>query len=188
MGSTSEHRERGQTDREFWQDRLDKRYRILDCATVNRTTFYAAVQDTGTGTVTAFVALQQWAGGYFNFTHKTMTEDAGPNAAECPARILDKLTELPECAGCRPLRSPYGSCHTCNAREWRAACRKLADRRARAAKVKPGQVVKFARPITFQSGAEVDTFTFDKLDIFHTDEQRFKITGWRTMDWELMPA
>jgi hypothetical protein len=188
MGSTSEHRERGQSDREFWQDRLDKRYRILDCATVGRTTFYAAVQDTGTGTVTAFVALQQWTpASYFNFTHKTMTESAGPCEAECPARILDKLTELPECEHFGPQRE-YFYCGTCSAREWRADCRKLADRRARAARVKPGQLVRFARPIAFRSGDELDTLVFARRDSFTAGGRGYRVTGWRTMDWELVPA
>ena len=186
MGSTSEHRDRGQTDREFWQDRLDKRYRILDCATIGRTTFYAAVQDSETGTVCAFVALQQWSGGYWNFTHKTMTEDAGPCEDECPARILDLLSELPECWE-RPHQQ-WDCCGTCAAREWRDRCRELASRKARAARVKAGQVIRFARPVEFQSGAKLDTFTFDQRDIFHADDQRFKITGWRAMDWELVPA
>jgi hypothetical protein len=189
MGSISMHREAGQTDREFWQGELLSKYKIIDCATIGRTVFYAAVETTegpDAGMVGAFVALQQWTRDWHNFTYKSMTEDAGPNAAECPARILDKLTELPECWK-RPHRQ-WDCCGLCNAREWRAECRKLAERRARAAKVKAGQVVRFARPVKFASGAEVDTLTFDKLDIFHTDEQRYRVTGWRAMDWELVPA
>jgi len=186
VGSTSEHRERGQSDREFWQDRLDRRYRILDCATVSRSTFYAAVQDTETGTVTAFVALQRWTpASWYNFTHKTMTESAGPCEAECPARILDLLTELPECH-----ERPHGQrdyCTTCAAREWREACREIAANRARAARVRPGQVVRFPRPIEFQSGARLDTLTFLKRDVFEDAGSRYRVTGWRTMTgWELV--
>jgi hypothetical protein len=183
------HRERGQSDREFWQGQLDSKYKIIDCATIGRTTFHAAVETAEgpeKGTVAAFVALQQWSGGYYNFTYKTMTEHAGPCEDECPARILDKLTELPPCYS-RPHRE-YDCCGTCGAREWRARCRVYADRKARAAKVKAGQVVRFARPVKFQSGAELDTFTFDQRDIFHADDQRYKVTGWRAMDWELVTS
>lgn len=191
MGSTSEHREAGQSDRQFWQNQFDSaHYRIVDCATVGRNVFYAAVEvlkGPEAGTVTAFVALQQWSGGYFNFTHKTMTESAGPCAAECPARILDLLTELPECEHFGPQRE-YFYCGTCSAREWRAECRKLADRRARAARVKPGQVVKFARPIAFRSGDELDTLVFARRDSFTAGGRAYRVTGWRTREWELVPA
>jgi hypothetical protein len=190
MGYTSQHRERGQLDREFWQGELESRYRILDCATVNRSTFYAAVEDTEAGTVLGFVALQQWTpASYYNFTHKTMTEQAGPSAAECPARILDLLTELPPCYG-RP-HTEWACCGICNAREWREDCRKLADRRARAATVKPGQLVRFARPIEFGNGAKLNTLMFRSRDLFSEQDGygRYRVTGWRTMaGWELVQA
>jgi hypothetical protein len=195
MGSTSEHRDRGITDRQFWQDRLDKQYRILDCATIGRTVFYAAVETTegpNAGKVEAFIALQHWApNDWYNFTHKTMTETAGPCDASCPARILDLLTPITEDQHtAHPVRK-YGYCPACAALEWRASCREVADNRARAAKVRKGQVVKFSKPIEFRSGAEVDTFRFLERDVFqgYEDGYRYRITDWRGgSGWELVPA
>jgi hypothetical protein len=194
MGWTFQNRVRGTTDREFFQDLMGTRLRIVQCATVNPRSeggaFYAAVENTEgpeQGKVWAFVALVRWTGGFYNFGYKDMAETWGP-VAEAPARVLDALTPLPECAGCRPLRQ-YDYCSTCAAREWRADSRALADSRARAARVKPGQVVKFARPITFTGGAELDTLTFEQRDTFRANGLRYRITGWRTMTgWELVTA
>jgi hypothetical protein len=189
MGWTTQNRGKGTTDREFFQDLMGTKYTIIDCATVGRAVFYAAVRTNEgdeAGQVWAFVALISWTGGYYNFGYKDMDERMGPNEASCPTRVLDKLTELPGCEK-RPHKQ-HDYCGLCAALEWRADCRKLADRRARAAKVKAGQVVKFARPVKFQSGAELDTLTFDKRDVFTADGSRYKVTGWRAMDWELVPA
>jgi hypothetical protein len=195
MGSTFQNRTKGTTDREFFQDLMGERYTIVECATVSPRSegaFYAAVRTNEgpeAGQVWAFVSLVWWTGGYYNFGYKDMDETMGPNAAEAPARVLDALTPLPECAGCRPLRGQYGSCSTCTAREWRADCRVVADNRARAARVKPGQVVRFAKPIQFTSGTELDTLTFEQRDTFRANGLRYRVTGWRTMTgWELVPA
>jgi hypothetical protein len=195
MGTTFQHRGRGQSDRQFFQDLMGTRYTILECATMHARTedgaFYAAVQTNEgpeQGQVWAFVALVYWTFGYHNFGYKDMEETMGPNAAECPARILDLLTPLGECSKPHPHRE-HDYCGTCAAREWRADCRKVADARARAAKVQPGQVIKFAKPITFASGTELDTLTFEARDTFRADGLRYRIRGWRTMTgWELVPA
>lgn len=190
MGWTTQNRGKGTTDREFFQDLMGTRYTIIECATVGRAVFYAAVRTNEgdeAGQVGAFVALISWTGGYYNFGYKDMDERMGPNAAEAPARVLDALTPLPECEHFGPQRE-YFYCGTCNAREWRAECRTLADRRARAAKVKAGQVVKFARPIAFQSGDELDTLVFARRDSFTAGGRAYRVTGWRTRDWELVTA
>ena len=113
MGTTFQNRPKGTTDREFFQDLMGERYTIVECATVNPRSeggaFYAAVRTNegpNAGTVWAFVALVHWVPDFYNFGYKDMDETMGPNAAEAPARVLDALTPLPECAGCRPLRSP----------------------------------------------------------------------------------
>jgi len=93
--------------------------------------------------------------------------------------------------GERPRHEPGGhslTCGPCNARTWRARCRELADRRARAAKVKPGQLVRFARPIRFTSGAELDTLALVGRDTFENAGSRYRVTGWRTMAWELVTS
>jgi hypothetical protein len=194
MGTTFQHRERGTTDRGFFQDLMGERYTILDCATVNPRSeggaFYAAVRTNegpDAGRVWAFVALVHWTGGYHNFGYKDMDETMGPNAAECPAHVLAKLTALPG-TGCHqgPLNR-WESCSTCTAREWREACWEIAHNRARAATVKAGQVVKFTKPIEFVSGTVLDTLTLVARDIFQADGCRYRVTGWRTMsNWELV--
>jgi hypothetical protein len=195
MGTTFQHRGKGTTDREFFQDLMGERYTILDCATVNARTeggaFYAAVRTNEgpeQGQVWAFVALVHWTGGYHNFGYKDMDETMGPTAAECPARVLDLLSPLGECPTMGP-HTEWSCCGTCAAREWRADCRKVADARARAATVKRGQVIKFAKPIKFRGGDELDTFRFQERDIFQADGFRYRITGWRTAgSWELVTS
>lgn len=189
MGWTTQNRGKGTTDREFFQNLMGTKYTIIDCATVGRAVFYAAVRTNEgdeAGQVWAFVALISWTGGYHNFGYKDMDERMGPTEASCPARVLDKLTELPGCEKRPHQERDY--CGLCAALEWRADCRKLAERRARAAEVKAGQAVKFAHPVKFQSGAELDTLTFDHRDLFTRDGLSYRVTGWRTMDWELVPA
>jgi hypothetical protein len=44
------------------------------------------------GDVIGMVVLHHWGGGYFNFTHKEVTETMGPCEDECPASILDLLS------------------------------------------------------------------------------------------------
>jgi hypothetical protein len=190
MGTTFQHRARGTSDREFFQGLMGERYTILDCATISPRkdgAFYAAVR-TNEGEeadkVWAFIALVHWVPGEYNFGYKDMDERMGPNAAECPARILDLLSSLPECSDPHP-----DYCGTCAAREWRASCQVVAANRERAAKVRPGQVVRFTRPITFTSGAELDTLTFKARDTFEADGRNYRIGGWRTAsNWELVSA
>lgn len=195
MGWTFQNRPKGTTDREFFQDLMGERYTIVECATVNPRSedgaFYAAARTNEgpeAGTVWAFVSLVRWVpADFYNFGYKDMCETMGP-VAEAPARVLDALTPLPECGGCQPMRQ-YGYCSTCTARQWRTDSRTIADNRARAAKVKPGQVVRFAKPITFTSGTELDTLTFEQRDTFRADGCRYRITGWRTMsNWELVTS
>lgn len=202
MGWTGQHREPGKTDREFFEAEFcgDGRNEILACATVANgggseynAVFYAAVRTVADGDVWGLVVLvhRRRADGegdaWFNFHYKSMSETTGPNEARCPARILDLLSPLPEC----DHGAAVGTlCGTCSAREWRADSRKAADQQARARKVKPGTVVRFPRPVKFQSGAELATFIFEARNTFRGGESgyygsRYRITGWRQMQFEV---
>lgn len=147
MGWSTYHRPAGQTDREHFTAELEtSRHEILDCATV-KNVFYAAVRTKETGQVWAWVCLIHRAPrDYYNFGYKSMDETVGPNAADCPARILDLLT---------PTDSKY-------AVEWREACRKNLARKAEAkkstAKVTDGTVIKLATPLNFQGGLTAQEF------------------------------
>jgi len=106
---------------------------------------YAAIEttykDTGRTEVWALVCLLRYvrnpADG-FDFGTKDMTEHCGPVQADCPARILDLLTETDDE----------------NANEWRARCRENLARRM----PKIGTRVRFAHPIRFTDGSEEDEF------------------------------
>lgn len=113
MGWTSEHRDKGISNKDWLQAQFGEGYTVVDAATI-RGTIYAALRCPD-GSVTGIVALTKWApnDAYFNFTHKVMEEEMGPCEDQAPARILDLLT---------PTEHPY-------AIEWRARCRQRATER-----------------------------------------------------------
>jgi len=75
----------------------------------------------------------------YNFGYKDLTDRCGPVVADCPARILDLLTETDH--------------QTAN--EWRARCRRNLEKRM----PKIGVTVHFDRPIQFSDGTEQTDFT-----------------------------
>jgi hypothetical protein len=147
MGWITYHRPAGQTDREHFTAELinPNEREILDCATV-KNVFYAAVQDKKDGQVWALVVLIQRTRGYQNFGYKDMDETVGPCYYDCPARILDLLTDT---------ESEY-------AKQWRESCRKTiaakAEARSSTVKVTDGTVIKLAKPLHFQGGYEAQEF------------------------------
>lgn len=109
MGWTYQHRERGITDRAFFQREFPS-VTILECATV-RGTFYAAVRPQNTGKIFALVCLTQRAPkSQYNYGYKDMDESVGPCESAAPAKVLDALTD-----------PPYNT----SASEWRARCRAM---------------------------------------------------------------
>lgn len=181
MGYTSTHREKGMSDRAFFERELPTTLtvhgEIQACATVG-SVFYAAVKNTDDapylpGQTWALVCIVRRTRDYFNCTYKEMSEDCGPADARCPARILDLLS---------PTEVEYAA-------EWRKACRENAAKTATASKVTKGATIKFAQPIEFSNGAKLDTFTFVERSTFR-DAQGFglyRITNWRTSRaWEVV--
>jgi hypothetical protein len=79
----------------YFREQLAWRYTVLDSATVRLSEYYAAMRDNDTGEVSGFVALIRWDRDSFGY--KDMNESMGPVIADCPARILDLLTPLPDC-------------------------------------------------------------------------------------------
>jgi hypothetical protein len=154
MGSTSLHREKGLTDRQFFEQEfpnaLTRSGRILDCATLATTggwqrVFYAAVkgsQATGPDTVWCLVVLMHWQRGHYNFTYKDMDDTMGPSEDECPARILDLLT---------PTDSDWSN-------QWRARCRDNAERLSRSRALPQGSFIRFERAYEFSNDYEVTRF------------------------------
>jgi hypothetical protein len=96
------------------------------------TVIYAAVRSADGRDVFGLVLLAERRDGVL-FT-KPVSEDTGPVQDRCPARILDLLGE------------PGNE----SARGWRERCRaRLARGRPR-----PGQLVRFERPLEFTDGSE----------------------------------
>ncbi len=181
MGWTGYHRTPGESDRDHLARELctfaDGRvgWTILDSTTV-KGTFYAAVrvEEAGAGfspagTVFGLVVLQQRRRGYENYYRKEIEESSGPGDFDCPDRILDLLS---------PTESQW-------ALEWRAACRtRNAVKRSRP-KIRKGDLIRFARPLTFTSGATFDTFRFVERSTFSADGRLFRIPSWRDRDYEV---
>lgn len=112
-------------------------YRVLESACPGNRVYYAALQaydDKGPGAVTAIVCLVRWspkaADGYV-FSYKDMSEIMGPNEADCPLRILDRLTTTSD---------P-------NALDWRRRCFVTIRRRSR--ELPDGALIRFPEPIAF---------------------------------------
>lgn len=107
-------------------------HEILDTS-IDGSVWYAAVQVTkagGESRVFALVSLTTKRGG---FGYKDMSEHAGPNECACPLRIINLLT---------PTDGEY-------ANDWRERCRQHAASKRLSVKVKPGDRVTFAQPVSF---------------------------------------
>lgn len=180
-------------------------YRVLDVAIVALSEAYLAVEEIATGHIFAGVALVRIGRGG-SFGSKTMDESAGPGIDRCPARILDRLSPVADVYG--PLlyadtcdrhyrcawesstgehvnrhAIPDGS--AANATAWRAACRARLDR----PKVRPGDRVTFAHPLTFSNGDEGSTFELVKGSTFrriNEDGYRYS-TLYRISRWQDNP-
>lgn len=115
---------------------------VLRSALVGMRTYYAAVEQLRADnrrTVFAIVCLVRYnprdREGYI-FGYKDLDETMGPCEAECPVAILDLLTEA----------------DNEHAREWRARCRALAERRMRRPRLRKGWTLRFEMPLTFSDG------------------------------------
>lgn len=184
MGWTFTSRPKGTPIKTFLKERVfGPNFEILECAVVKRTTAYVAARNLETGKVFACVFLLAYRPNDrgFEFGYKDMTEDCGPNAIECPERVLDLLT---------PTESKW-------ALEWRAKCRERLATKKAVPKVKPGDVIRFATPIRFRDGSVRDTFRlksrgrngrgryFEAVG-FVGWSNSFTITGWRERPFEVL--
>lgn len=176
MGWTFAHREKGEATNAEWFAREFPSGEFLATATVGGTFYAAARTKAEPDKVFALVILTRWVPkDQYNFGYKDMDETMGPNEAKAPAKILDLLS---------PTDSEY-------AIKWRARCRKNLERKAAAAKVKKGVTVKFAAPIKFTNGDEIDEFVFLGRSSFRVvgGYQTYRIANWRDRsDWEVAAA
>jgi hypothetical protein len=96
MGWTFIHDYKPASADSYFRGEFGERYTVLDSTTVNLTEYYAATRDNDSGDVSCFVAMIRWERNAFGY--KDMDECMGPVIDNCPGRILDLLTPLPECS------------------------------------------------------------------------------------------
>lgn len=112
-------------------------YRVLESACPGNRVYYAAVQrsdDGVAGQISAVVCLVRWnpkAKDGFVFAYKDMSESMGPNEADCPLRVLERLTST---------NNPVSL-------DWRRRC--FATIRRRSRKLPDGALIRFPEPIAF---------------------------------------
>lgn len=147
MGWTGTHRPAGMTTLEFFQGEFPTLFATHDVLAHNtdREGFYAAMRERDTGKVWALVVgVQRTPGSHFNYSYKECSETMGPGWTGASRAVLDALT---------PTDHQW-------ANEWRAEVRARLDK----PQAKVGDTIRFARPITFTSGAELDTFIVAQRD------------------------
>lgn len=99
----------------------------------------------------------------YTFGYKDMEETMGPCEATCPARILDKLSQLVETPG----RENWGI-------EWRKRCREHAAAKRARPKLVPGAIVKLPSPATFADGRARDRFEVVQVQGWNKKKTRFR--------------
>ena len=139
MGWSSTHKPHGMAIKEFFIGEFGRE--IVDCAVVNRNTAYIAYR-TNDHNIHAIVCLLKYnSRDYYNISYKDMDETSGPNASECPERILKVLT---------PIENEW-------ANAWRKRCREnIQKRKETLLKLRVGNVLKLSKPITLTSGQQID--------------------------------
>ncbi|HVT77935.1 MAG TPA: hypothetical protein VHD87_12955 [Acidimicrobiales bacterium] len=177
MGSWSARRPEGVTARDWFRAEIlgdDARYELVDFSTC-AFNMYAAVRDhrEPRWIFGVTVLVQYTRDG--EITWKTIDEFHGPADDRCPQRVLNALTPLDE----YPVDD-----HRHNhewASDWRRRCQERQTRLARARKVKPGDIVRFARPLQFTDGTSHDTFEFVRRNDFRIPGtySRYRISNWR---------
>jgi len=150
MGWWYQHREKGISDKEWFQRELfpSGTNTIVESASKGNV-FYAAVLVHETNKVWGLVCLKQWVrGDEFNFGYKDMDESMGPFCYDCPERILNRLSE--------PAIND-------SAAKWRAACRAEIAKRALRPKLKAGDTIQFPEPLTFRDNRQRKYFRVESL-------------------------
>lgn len=171
MGATGIHIERGTRAVDVIFRDLDPALTVLAHKT-RRTSgdwqhvTYAAVRNGRTDEVFALVVLTHRNPSpqvYWNFTYKYVDETMGPVESDCPAEILDLLTETD---------SEYAA-------RWRARCRHNIENPPPVVAI--GATVEFAHELRFGDGVTERALTFLGRTTFRRngDNQLVRIPNWR---------
>lgn len=143
MGWTGTYRQRGQSDKDFFQSEFGNDCEILDTARKGMTA-YLKIRSIKTNEIFAAIILTRINRGEYNFYYKDMDESMGPIECQCPLRILEGLSEP---------SNEY-------AKQWRENVRKWNAEKSPKAKI--GNILKFAEPLKFQNGEKHDVFKLGK--------------------------
>lgn len=168
MGWDSVHRDKGQTNDEFFRGEFDDNWTIVKSATV-RDAWYAAVRYKDSADVTAMVIIFRWSPrSYWNFSYKDMPETWLPED-HAPAEVLNALTPT----------------DNADAIEWRRRCRANL---AKMAQLSKGARVKFAEPFAFTDGAVLDALTYQGGNLFEANGTRYRLagSGWRDREFTVL--
>ena len=147
MGWTYTHRDKGTSVKDFFQQRFG--VEILDCAVVKLRTAYMAIRGRDQRVYAVVCLLDYRREDYFNFGYKDMDETMRPFYHECPKRILELLTPIPDNA------DGYASN---NAREWRRQCWDNIRKKTKLPPLKTGTIIKTRQPIKFTDGTSGSLF------------------------------
>ncbi|WP_331726104.1 hypothetical protein [Streptomyces sp. NBC_00470] len=176
MGWTSYHRDKhAESDRDHFAAKFDDHYRIIAHGTAS-SVFYAAVRDTRTGEVFAYIALMRWSREAYNFAYKDFTETSHPCYYQAPKAVLNALTPTDDE----------------EANVWRERChRHHAQRDYLRRHMKPGMKVRLSRTVTFEGGDRSDTFTYRQLGkgtrgFLVLGRSRCQIPNWRDYVYALI--
>jgi len=187
MGWTLTQRVPGaQTQREFFQREFGSSLEIIEAKSNLGVTYMAARPAAHPEMVVALVVLTRWRPkDQYNFGYKEMDESMHPYYFDCPAEILDLLTD--------PINE--------SALEWRKRCREnLAKQQAQVPK---GTVVRFGAPLLFTDGSVADTFELIERTTFWRlvpldfkpeigspwyRQAKVKISNWRQREYEVINA
>lgn len=114
--------------------------------------------------------------------YKPLDEFMGPRWADCPEKVLKKLT---------PLNTEGEGESAKYAQAWRDKCQAKIDKRKTARQVKTGTAIKFKNPVRFSNGSSYDTFERNTGDSFFVvlesgNGPLVTFRGWRTRDFKIL--
>ena len=188
MGWTGTHKETGENVKTFFEGEFNSdNGQVLDCAVVNFNEAYLAYKNHNTGQIVGIVCLLHYdSNNFYNLYYKDIDEGMGPFSYNCPAKILDQLTEPP----------PNDWAAT-----WREKCRQKLQNKQRNNKLKDGNVIQLSEPLEFTDGSFCDTFVITKQKrktLFYAAKQDgegnwkanpymlYKITRWKEKDFQVI--
>lgn len=184
MGWLFYHREKGESNLDHFRREFGCGDRLIDGATKNGV-FYGALRTdkttSGKEEVAALIVLIRWVPkDYYNFGYKDMDESMGVGEYGCPERILALLS---------PVHDIYTGDSAQWASDWRQGCYDNLAKAKESRKVKPGMTVRFKQAVKFRNGESLDTLVFEGRNNFRGSYgRRYRLTGWRKRDYEVVTA